>query len=86
METGTDVELAVRGFLGREVMPPEEAEALAPDEDLLGRGVLNSLTLTHLAVFLEERYGMTIEPAEFELENFRTLSAIRAFVQGKRTD
>ena len=82
----SDVEREVRDFLSEEVMPVEEVQALGYDEDLIGSGILNSLTLAHLAVFLEQRYGMTVEPAEFELDNFRTLRSICGFVGSKRAD
>jgi acyl carrier protein len=85
MAADDDVEGAVRGFLSGEVIPPEHAEALDADRDLLSSGVLNSLTLAHLVVFLEERFRLTVEPREFEVENFRSLRAISAFVQGKRS-
>jgi acyl carrier protein len=81
---GDDVEGAVRGFLSGDVIPPEEAETLDADRDLLSSGVLNSLTLAHLVVFLEERFRLTVEPREFEPGNFRSLRAISAFVQDKR--
>ncbi len=81
---GDDVEGAVRGFLSGDVIPPEEADTLDADRDLLSSGVLNSLTLAHLVVFLEERFRLTVEPREFEPENFRSLSAIAAFVRDKR--
>ena len=78
------IEAEIRGFLGEDVMPIEQALAIAPDEDLLGRGILNSLTLTHLVMFLEERYALRVEPAEFEFETFRSLAAISRFVDEKR--
>jgi len=84
MTATPDVEGVVRDFLSEEVMSAEEAQGLATDTDLLVGGILNSLTLAHLAVFLEERYDMTVEPAEFELGNFRTLRAICEFVDTKR--
>ena len=84
MTAAPDIEDVLRGFLSDEVMSAEEAQGLATDSDLLVGGIINSLTLAHLAVFLEERYAMTVEPAEFELGNFRTLRAICEFVDTKR--
>jgi acyl carrier protein len=74
---------AVRTFLSEEVVDAETAASIPGDEDLLGRGVLNSLTLTHLVVFLEERFALRVEPFEFELETFRTLEGITRFVESK---
>jgi acyl carrier protein len=84
MAADDGVEEAVLGFLAGDVIPPEEARALDEDRDLLSSGVLNSLTLAHLVVFLEERFQLRVEPREFEPENFRSLRAIAAFVRNKR--
>ena len=80
------IEDEIRTYLGEEIMPPEQAAALDPGDDLLGRGVLNSLTLTHLVMFLEQRYGLRVEPAEFEADTFRSLERMAGFVDAKRRD
>jgi acyl carrier protein len=84
--SSAEVESEIRSFLGEEVIGVEQATALSPDDDLLARGVLNSLTLTHLVMFLEERFGLRVEPAEFEVDTFRSLGAIARFVAEKRRD
>jgi len=86
VDAGSDVETEVRAYLGEEIMPPDRASALGRSDDLLGRGVLNSLTLTHLVMFLEERYAIRVEPAEFEVDTFRSLESIARFVEAKRGD
>jgi acyl carrier protein len=85
LEEPADVEGALRAFLAEEVIGRDAAAALARDDDLLAGGVLNSLTLTHLVMFLEERFGVRVEPAEFEATSFRSLAAISRFVADKRS-
>jgi acyl carrier protein len=84
MDTETDVGAVVRGFLAEDVLPRPQAEALSSDDDLMASGILNSLTLTALVVFLEDRYEITVTPAEFELPTFRSLRSISTFVEAKR--
>ena len=84
--SSAEVESEIRAFLGEEVIGAEQAAALASDDDLLARGVLNSLTLTRLVMFLEERFGLRVEPSEFEVDTFRSLGAIARFVAEKRKD
>jgi acyl carrier protein len=83
---GAAVADVVRAFLAEDVLTSAEAASLSDTEDLLERGVLNSLTLTHLVVFLEERYGFRVEPVDFELENFRTLRTMSELVDRKRRE
>jgi|KBSSwiStaDraftv2_1062776.scaffolds.fasta_scaffold523062_2 acyl carrier protein len=84
--SSSEIEAQIRAFLGEEVIGPEQAETLSVEDDLLARGVLNSLTLTRLVMFLEERFGLRVEPAEFEVDTFRSLGAIARFVAEKRRD
>ena len=35
-----------------------------PDESLIGNGILDSMALLQLVVFLEERFGITVEDGE----------------------
>ena len=84
MTSAEDVERAVRDFLSDDVVAAEEAEAMEADRDLVANGVLNSLTLAHLVVFLEERFRLHVTPSEFQTDNFRSIEAISEFVRGKR--
>jgi len=55
----------------------------SPEEDLLGSGVLDSLTLVQLLFELEQRFRISIPLEELEIEDFRSVSAITRLVQGR---
>jgi acyl carrier protein len=57
---------------------------IGPDEDLLARGVIDSLGVTQLVAFLEERYGIRVTDEELKPSNFRTLARIEAFIARRR--
>ena len=80
-QAAQDVEARVRAFIVEQLDP--DAVGLVPDADLLAAGLLNSLTLMHLVMHLEEAYGIEVTPGEFDARNFRTIRAIEAFVQSK---
>jgi acyl carrier protein len=46
--------------------------------------VLNSLTLSHLIVYLEQQLGIEVPPSEFDPDNFQSIRAICDFVERKR--
>jgi methoxymalonate biosynthesis acyl carrier protein len=52
----------------------------SPDDDLIAGGLLDSLELVELLVGLEEAFGMDLIGDDLEIEYFRTLSSISAFV------
>jgi acyl carrier protein len=59
-------------------MPDKAAaiEALKPDDDLLGSGVVDSYGLIDLCLALEARTGATIDIAELEPEQFGSVTAL----------
>ncbi|HYL04841.1 MAG TPA: acyl carrier protein [Thermoanaerobaculia bacterium] len=58
---------------------------LQPDEDIFALGFVNSLLAMQLVNFVEKEFGITIEDEDLDLANFRTLQAIDALVERKRT-
>jgi acyl carrier protein len=81
--TAADTEGLVRRFLAEQVLGEGEVGRIGRDDHLLKMGVLNSLTLTHLIVFLEEQLGIRVLPAEFDPQNFQSIRAICEYVARK---
>jgi len=71
-----DPETLVRRFLGEHVLTAPELAKLGREDHLLRTGVLNSLTLTHLIVSLEEELGIRVPPSEFNPEHFQSIRTI----------
>jgi methoxymalonate biosynthesis acyl carrier protein len=51
-----------------------------PDLDLAASGLLDSLLLVELVLFVEERFGVATALDEVELENFATVARAAGFV------
>ena len=50
------------------------------DADLLQTGLLDSLGVVEVLALLEEHYGLEIALDDLELENFRSVASIAAFI------
>ena len=61
----------------------QEAIAVAPDTDIVGEGLVDSLGIFKLVAFVEETFKITIEPDEVLLENFQTPRALRNLIVRK---
>lgn len=59
-------------------------EVPSPDTDLLATGRLDSVGFVELLVQLEKRFGLRVELDEVEVEHFRSLNAIAAFIADRR--
>ena len=61
-----------------------EAE-LDRDVNLLTGGLLDSMGILRLATFVGEEFGIEIQPADFVIENFSSVSAIASFISRVRS-
>lgn len=53
---------------------------LAPDEELLLAGIVDSMGAIRLVGFLEDRWGVQVPPQDVTVDNFGTIDDITAYV------
>ena len=58
--------------------------SLTDTEQLIQNGYLSSLAVVELVVFLEERFGIEIDPDDVTEEHFATLQSIAGLVERQR--
>lgn len=54
-----------------------------PRDNLLARGIVDSLAIVKLILFLEERFPIRISDEDIIPENFRDIESLSGFVQSK---
>lgn len=74
---------SVKDFILRELLPDEDPEELTDTTPLIDEGILDSLSTLRLVTFLEESYGIKVEPYEADEENFGTVADITRLVESK---
>ncbi|MFC5286557.1 acyl carrier protein [Actinokineospora guangxiensis] len=57
---------------------------LADDEDIFAMGFVNSLFAMELVMFIEKTFAITVTNEDLQLDNFRTIKAMAALVDGSR--
>jgi len=77
------VETVIKDFISQELVRdaallPVEGETL-----LLESGILDSLSLLQLVVFLEGRFGITVGDADLLPENFASVNTICAYLRAR---
>ena len=73
----------IAGFL-RGRFPAAAAADIGRGTPLLTSGILDSLGILELALFLEERAGIPLEDENFEVGNFQTFGHLLDFVERNR--
>jgi methoxymalonate biosynthesis acyl carrier protein len=76
----TDIHTSVKKFLTRYF----HDRALKYDEDLFADGIINSLFALQLVLFVESEFSITVTNEDLDIEHFRTVNNIVAFVTQKQ--
>ena len=77
------METIINDYISRELVPDAALLPLANDTSLLESGILDSLSLLRLVVFLEDRFGITMGDADLLPENFASVNAICAYLRSR---
>jgi acyl carrier protein len=80
MSVSTDIEQ----FILDELTQGRGITEIAPDENLLSKGIVDSHGVMELVGFLEQRYGISVGDEDLTPENFESVQRIEAFVERKR--
>lgn len=71
-------------FIVSEITPGRGIESIEANEDLLTRGIIDSLGVTQLVEFVESRYGISITGDDLVPANFQNIRRIEQLVERKR--
>ncbi len=80
----TDVKAELRKYVEENFLYLRPELDLHDDEDLLQKGILDSLGFVELVDEVQTRYGVTVNDLEITEENFGSINAIVGFVDRKR--
>lgn len=78
-------EAAIHEFLVTDLLYDRDLAGLKPEDDLIERGLLDSLGILKMVTFCEERFGITIPDAEVLPDHMASVRAIAALVERVRT-
>jgi acyl carrier protein len=71
-------------FIVDEIVPGRRLAGVGPDDDLLASGIVDSLGVTQLVTFVQDRYGVRVVDGDLDPANFRNVRAIETFIARKR--
>ena len=74
-----DIRGKLRDFVGRFF----RGHDLQDGEDIFASGYVNSMFAMQLVQFVEATFGLRVESEDLEMDNFRSIDALSAFVERK---
>jgi acyl carrier protein len=75
---------SIEKFIIEDLLQGEGRKSIGLDEPLVSTGIIDSLAILRLIMFLEQDLGVKIGDGEVVLENFETLRQIVSFVENKK--
>jgi acyl carrier protein len=73
----------IEKFMVTEVSVDLDKKSLEPDEDLLGSGIIDSLGIMKVVLFMEDTFGIKVNDEEIVPDNFQTLNNMVKFIEQK---
>jgi acyl carrier protein len=80
MSRRSEIENTLREFIVSEFLDGDGGD-LTPTTNLLALGIIDSLAMVSLRVFMERTFGVTVSDA-VQPEDFRTVSSMVALIEG----
>lgn len=77
------MESKINDYISRELINKQELLPLSNDTPLLESGILDSLALLRLLVFLEEEYHIQVDDFDFIPDHFNSVDAICAYIRSQ---
>ncbi len=56
---------------------------VSEDDDLLGSGLLDSLGIMQLVLFIEKEFAVDVPPEDVTIENFQSVAKIGVYLEGR---
>jgi methoxymalonate biosynthesis acyl carrier protein len=80
----TEATAELEARLTRQMAARLHIEIAAPDTELFESGLIDSLAFVELLLIVSEEFGVEADIADLEMDNFRTVRRIAAFVAERR--
>jgi acyl carrier protein len=79
-----EIKDTIKAFILKEFLPGENPDELTDSTPLISGGILDSLATLKLVSFLEDRFKVTFQAHETDIEYLDTIDAIVKVVTSKR--
>lgn len=77
------MEAVINDYISRELVQDASLLPLGNATSLLETGVLDSLSLLRLVVFIQERFGITVDDVDLVPEHFDSVDAVCAYLRSR---
>jgi acyl carrier protein len=83
MNSNTEYRKQIREFLSRDILFCGDVFPHDDDTSLIGEGIVDSMGVVEVVMFVQSTFGITVDPQEVTRENFDSVSKLARYVGGK---
>ena len=80
----TKIRTALAEFIADEILS-QPGRAIDENEKLISSGLIDSLSLVDIALFVEEEYQVIIDDTELNADTFDTLAELAAIIRSRQS-
>lgn len=78
-----NIEEKVRSFIAENILFSDNGYPHADDTSFLEEGIVDSMGIMELVMFVDESFGITVEDEELVPDNFDSVSRLAAYIRQK---
>lgn len=78
-----DIKETIRAFIAENVLFSDNGYPHSDDTSFLEEGIVDSMGIMELVVFVEEQFGITVEDEELVPDNFDSVGKLAAYIREK---
>ena len=79
-----NIESVLKEFIAEEFMFDRPASDLGDDMSLIQEGIIDSLGIFMLVSFIDNQFGIKVEPEDVVLDNFETVNKIKELIAARQ--
>jgi len=80
-----DIKTVIKDVILKEFLPGEDPSELTDTTPLITGAILDSIATLKLVMFIEERYGISLQAHEVDAEHLDTISQIAQLIRSKKS-
>lgn len=81
--TATQTEERIAGYIAENILFSKNGYPYKADDSFLENGIVDSVNVLELVMFVEETFKVKVDDSEIVPENFDSVSRLAAYVRGK---
>ena len=76
-----DIQAQIRDYIAQNLLFSDDGFGYSDDASFLEEGIVDSVGIMELVMFLEENFGLTVDDDDLTPDNFDSVNKLAAYIQ-----